>query len=176
MMPPQEWVPQFGPELRDVANAYIAASADFGGMSDPDFPGDVMPVSADIASLKGPRAPGAVSPKRRLEAMDALGIESQLVFPSGLGILGFLLTIGKKLPFPFEMAGDPRQHGARWLELYGEWALGATRTSDRIRPVLPLHGDTPEDLYARAERYIKAGAPGFWIASGALPGGCSPAS
>jgi predicted TIM-barrel fold metal-dependent hydrolase len=174
MMPAQEWASHFGPEVRGLAEAYMAAGAE--AMDDPDYPGDVMPVGADIAAVKGERAPGATEPLRRLEVMDAMGIGRQLMFPSGIGLLAFLQTIGKPLPFAYDTGEDPRACGSRWLEIYAEWALAVARSSDRLRPVLPLIGDTPGELYERARRLIDQGAPAFWIASGVLPGGCSPAN
>jgi hypothetical protein len=107
--------------------------------------------------------------------MDAMGIGRQLMYPSGIGLLGLLLIIGKKLPFTYDTGGDPRGCGRRWLEIYADWVLGTAQVPPRVRPVLPLHGDTPEELYATAKRLIHRGASAFWIASGILPGGCSPA-
>lgn len=174
MMPAELWPEKFGAEFREVASAYIAAAGE--AIHDPDYPGDIMPAGADIASIKGQRAPGAAEPRRRLEAMDAMGIARQLMYPSGIGILGLTMTLGKPLPFAYDTGGDLRACGARWLEAYADWALDAANVQDRVRPVLPLHGDSPESLFNQAVRLIRRGAPAFWIASGELPGGCSPAS
>lgn len=173
MMPGEAWVDQFGAQVAPVAEAYLIAGTD--SIQVPDFAGDVMPVTADVTLVKGPRAPGAVEPARRLEVMDAMGIGRQLMFPSGLGILGLLLTIGKPLPFAYDTGGDPRRCGERWLDIYSDWALADGRVPRRIRPVLPLTGETPEELYTKAKGLIDRGARAFWIASGVLPGGCSPA-
>ena len=174
MMPAELWPEKFGPEFRGVAEAYLAMGDE--SIGDADYPGDVMPVGADIAAIKGPRAPGATEPLRRIEAMDAMGIARQLMYPSGIGILGFAMTMGKRPPFAWDTGGDLAACGARWLEAYAAWALDAARGVDRVRPVLPLHGPTPDALCAMAKRLIEQGAPAFWIASGELPGGCSPAS
>jgi predicted TIM-barrel fold metal-dependent hydrolase len=176
VVPAQLWASRFGPELEALAQAY--APAEGGGetsMRPANFPGDVMPVGPDIGDVKGALAPGGVDPVRRLEVMDALGIRGQLMFPSGVGILGFTALIGKVHPALRKVSAEPRAFGRRLVEIYNDWAFEAARISQRLRPVAPLAGDTPEELCANARRIIDKGVRAVWLASGALPGGVSPA-
>jgi predicted TIM-barrel fold metal-dependent hydrolase len=176
MMPSQEWVTHFGPEARAFGEASaIPDGEDRNHTGVPDYRGDVAPIGPDIGSIKGAGAPGATDPLRRLEVLDALGIRKQLMFPGSIGLYGFLLYLGKRPP-GIPDAAVPDQAGVlRWMEIYNEWAIGVARTSDRLRPVLPLIGDTPEQLYINGRHLIDNGIKGLWIASGDLTGGRSPA-
>ena len=176
MMPSQEWVKHFGPEALTFAEASaIPDGEDRNHTGVPDYRGDVATIGPDIGSIKGANAPGATDPLRRLEVLDALGIRKQLMFPGSIGLYGFLLYLGKRPPGIPNAAVPDRAGALRWMEIYSEWAFGVARTSDRLRPVLPLIGDTPEQLYANARHLIDNGIKGLWIASGDLTGGCSPA-
>jgi predicted TIM-barrel fold metal-dependent hydrolase len=176
MMPAQEWVRHFGPEVRAFAEACAADDPqDKNTPWQPGYSGDIQPVGPDIGDVKGARAPGATNPERRLEVMDAMGVRRQLMFPSGVGLYGFAAVLGKVHPALKESGEDPQAVGKRWVELYNEWAIDAAKVSERIRPVLPVVGDTPEALYANALRLIDRGARALWLAAGPLPGGRSPA-
>jgi hypothetical protein len=176
-MPAQSWVSAFGSEVKGFADAYIKAfDGDPMSLNDPDYPGDIVPIGPDVAVLKGTRAPGGYDRQRRLDVMDALGIRRQLLFPSGLGIIALLARTGKPLPFRYDTDESLDALGRRLLDRYADWALDKAASSDRIRPVLPIAGRTPDELYECAADLIKRGAPALWIASGILPGGVSPAS
>jgi hypothetical protein len=176
-MPAQEWVSALGGEVRAFTDAYMAAyEGDAMSLHDPEYPGDVTPIGPEVAVIKGTRAPGGTDRVRRLDVMDALGINRQLMFPTGVGILALLLRMGKPLPFAYDTSETMDKLGARLLNLYADWALDKSAQSDRIRPVLPVAGQTPAELYDNAKALIKRGAPALWMASGILPGGCSPAS
>jgi predicted TIM-barrel fold metal-dependent hydrolase len=177
MMPAQEWVRHFGPEVAGFAAATAETDPeDKNSLGVPGYPGDLAPIGPDIGAVKGPGAPGATDPSRRLEVMDAMGVRRQLMFPGGIGLFGFFMLLGKRWPGALSSADeDPRKVGERWLELYRDWAFEAVRVSDRIRPVVPVYGDTPEALFANATRLIEGGVRALWMASGFLPGGRSPA-
>jgi hypothetical protein len=184
MMPAAEWPRYFGSEVKDLAefwerfsvaemNRLMPGKAEqllTGG-----YHGDVAAVGPDIGNVKGPNAPGATDPGRRLEVMDAMGIRSQLMFPSGIALLGFTAQLGKGHPELARFGSDVRRLGKRWMEVYSEWAITAARISGRIRPVLPVYGETPEALFDNARRLIDSGIRALWLASGALLGGRSPA-
>src|SRR5262245_13925005 len=123
-MPAQQWVASMGAQVKGFADAYMAAyEGDRMSLSDPDFSGDVTPIGPEVAVIKGTRAPGGTDRKRRLDVMDALGIKRQLMFPTGVGILGLLLRMGKPLPFAYDTDETMDGLGKRLLNLYAEWAL-----------------------------------------------------
>jgi len=181
MMPAQEWVRHFGPEVQAFADAWSLRSendrTDKNHPSVPDYPGDILPVGPDIGDVKGARAPGAMEPARRLEVMDAMGIRRQLMFPSGVGMHSFfMLSRDKNYKFLESIGGDRHALAKQWITLYNEWGIGAAKTSDRLRPALPVFGDTVEELIANARYLIKSGIRALWISSSQPPGGKSPAS
>ena len=61
MMPAQVWASELGPEFAEVAEAYLTAGAD--SIQDPDYPGDVMPVTEEIPAVKGPGRPAPPIPR-----------------------------------------------------------------------------------------------------------------
>jgi len=176
MMPAQEWAGQFGSEVKELAQACCEPNPeDANALGVADYAGDVAPVGPDVGSVKGASAPGATDPARRLQVMDAMGVRRQLMFPGSIGLSGFLFYIGKRPPgFPDHVVPD-RKGAERWLALYNDWAIDLARRHDRIRPVLPLIGDTPAELLANASHLIDNGIRALWLASGIPPGGRSPA-
>lgn len=175
-MPAQEWVRHFGPEVAAYAEAAsIPDEDDKNTTGIADYQGDVAPIGADVGMRKGSAAPGATDMDRRIAVLDALGIRKQLMFPGSIGLYGFLLYMGKRPPgIPDHVVPD-KAGARRWLHLYDEWAADIARRYDRIRPVLPVLGDTPQELIAHARKLIDSGIRAFWFAGGALPGGLSPA-
>jgi hypothetical protein len=184
MIPAGEWPRCFGSEVKDLAEFWERLSVEemnrlMPGRAEqllaPRYRGDVAAVGPDIGNVKGPDAPGATDPERRLEVMDAMGIRRQLMFPSGIALLGFTAQLGKGHPELARFGSNIRRLGRRWMEIYAEWAIAAARISDRIRPVLPVYGETPEVLLDNARKLIDRGIRALWLASGVLLGGRSPA-
>jgi len=177
MMPIQEWTRHFGDEMQPFVDAWIdTGENDSNDIMHPylrDYEGDTVPVGADLMKLKGARAPGATDIKRRLEVMDAMGVKQQLMFPTA--ILWPVMMMLDDTMFA-QVAPDNRRATIKArIHRYNEWGIEAARISPRIRPVLPLIGDTPEEIIENARHLIDNGIRTLWLLSGMLPGGRSPA-
>ena len=87
MMPAQIWEETFGPIAKPIADLIKSQPPRPNHASIPDYAGDVHPIeAATICKVKGPVAPGAVDIDRRIEVMDIMGIKSQLLFPTSIGL------------------------------------------------------------------------------------------
>ena len=60
MIPAQLWVETFGPECRELAEAFtnsdITDAEDKNASNIPDYPGDILPIDETIVNIKGARA------------------------------------------------------------------------------------------------------------------------
>ena len=182
MIPAQEWVNVFGKETQALVDFFVedvnqSEKENKNTMNIPDYQGDILPVAADVLSIKGARAPSAMSPERRIEVMDAMGIGHQLFFPTGLALMGVSLYKSADDPnFMRRITGDRRAIAKNWFHLYNEWLRTIVTVSDRLRPAALLYGDTPAEVIALAEQHIKAGFKAvMYLPSRQVPGGRSPA-
>jgi len=177
MMPLQEWTRHFGDEYQPFIDEWIATGETIADNINhphvPDYPGDIVPIGPDLLRLKGSRAPGATDLKRRLEVMDAMGVSQQLMFPSAI-IYAVMMMVDDTI-FPDLAKNNRRQACKAWVHSYNEWGIEAARVSPRIRPVLPVVGDTPEEVISQARHLIDNGIRALWFLSGELLGGRSPA-
>ena len=179
MMPVQAWADTFGTEVQPLVDAWTAnglGEASHGNHPNiPDYAGDILPINANIATVKGCRSPGAGDPVRRLEVMDAMGIDRQLMFP-GMGGYGLALLMNESNhAFLSTITGDRAGIAKRCIDLYNEWAVGIAQRSNRIRPAAPVYGNTVEELITYAKSLIDRGIKAIWLASPVPPANISPA-
>jgi predicted TIM-barrel fold metal-dependent hydrolase len=181
MMAAQTWVDFFGPEVKELADAVIAHSlpweTDNNSHNAPNYAGDVMAITDQLMSVKGPMAPGANDLTRRLDVMGAMGVQKQLMYPTGLGGWSmFLMMVDKYDPGCLSSVRTDRgAKAAKWLKRYNEWFLTTTKLSERIRPVPTLIGATVEELMAETHRMLDAGVRAVMLPASMAPGGRSPA-
>lgn len=178
MMPLQEWERHFGAEIQPLIDAWIATGqTDADNINHPylrDYGGDTVPIGPDLLALKGSRAPGATDMRRRLEVMDAMGIGKQLMFPTAM-IWPIMMLLDDRAFVSATPVGARRETIFGWIRQYNEWAIGVAKETDRIRPVAPLIGDTPDELIENARYLMDHGIRALWLLSGVPPGGRSPA-
>jgi predicted TIM-barrel fold metal-dependent hydrolase len=177
MVPAQLWGREFGAVTEPLARAFEGVAEHAGTPSVPGYPGDVVEINAHtVWAVKGPRAPGATDISRRTAVMDLMGVSRQLMYPSGVGILGsFLLSNADDPNFLAALQGDRRAYAFSLFEAHNAWAVRMARLSPRIRPVAALYGSSPEDLLARAKRLVESGIRVVWLLASTPPGGMSPA-
>lgn len=187
--PPHLWGSVFGPvgeRLAQVCAPMIAAM----GADYIDRPGqradDAAMTHENVWTLRHTGAPGAFDMVRRLEAMDLMGIRSQLIFPS-YGLWGQILSTpqggGPIASSLSRIMGDLPVEEMRHIGFAAtdEWNSWCARTSElapeRLRPVGMLKAPLDlDDLIAQTRELIGRGIRGVLINSGAPPAGMSPAS
>lgn len=193
MLPIQSWTEAFGPEMVPVvdwisrdwlspelgvgsATTISRGKSDKDDLNHPNYPGfegDIMPIDADVVNVKGSRAPGAVDPRRRLEMMDATGIQRQLIFPGVAGKLSRLALYDRE--FRPEISDRIKLEMAL-LEPVEDWTVRCASLSERLRPVVYLPAaQTVDALHDHIERLITRGIRAFHFRPSILPGGVSPA-
>jgi predicted TIM-barrel fold metal-dependent hydrolase len=180
-MPAQAWAREIGPIMEELAHHWMNNGLDCNDeRNHPNVPGytaDDKPITAEtIWRQKGCASPGAVDIRRRLEVMDVMGIDRQLMFPTaGLFAIYFLyLNEGYGLASSVKRT-DRKQYGYELMRGYNAWGKKVAKISDRIRPVLPVLAENIKDLYETARDLIDNGIRAIWMPSGVLPGGKSTA-
>jgi predicted TIM-barrel fold metal-dependent hydrolase len=187
--PPHLWGEIFGPvgaQLAQVCGPFIEAMGkDY--IARPQQAADDAPMTFEnVWTLRHTGAPGAFDMRRRLEAMDLMGVRRQLIFPS-YGLWGQILSTpeggGSTAAAIRQFLGDPSESETRALgfaatDEWNDWCVrAAAQDPDRLRPVGMLKAPRDvEDLIAQARGLIERGLKALLINSGVPPGGVSPAA
>lgn len=181
MIPSNLWTDYFGPAAQEIADRKFerfANSAD-NSVFRPDVTGDNEAITPEsVWTIKGPGAPSAIDLSRRCEAMDVMGIDRQLVFPS-FGLVGTTLLFN---PLAHEFLGyDPAlvdriKLGKAVLVEHNEWAAKITALgAGRLRPVGIIFADTLGELMQQTEDALASGIRAVWLPSALPPANTSPA-
>jgi predicted TIM-barrel fold metal-dependent hydrolase len=183
MMPLQAWEAEFGPSTKLLADTYktlpYCNPRNKNNQDVPEYVGDLTPIDEEsVWKTKGPRAPGSTDLKRRLEVMDAMGVQRTLLFPTSVGLFAAELftrsfQIGKM--FDSTPSVDAQAYARELFVVHNDWAVAMQTVSPRLRPVGLVHGDTVEDVYNMATDLVRRGIRAVWLIGGELPGGVSPA-
>jgi predicted TIM-barrel fold metal-dependent hydrolase len=154
-------------------------------MHQTDIVGDMKDIDPeDIWKIKGPSAPSAIDLGRRVEVLDVMGIDRQLVFPTtaiAAMIVGGMNDIAYEMRFGGDMSvfeGASRPEFAKsFLRAYNEWVVdNAVLADGRIRMVgiVPTRPDVNE-MIDTAKNLINAGVRAVYLQADVPPGGVSPA-
>lgn len=154
-------------------------------MHQTDIKGDLKEIDPeDIWKIKGPSAPSAIDLSRRVEVLDVMGIDKQLVFPTtaiAAMIVGGMEDIAYEMRFGGDQSvfeGISRPDFAKdFLRAYNEWVkANAVLADGRIRVVgiVPTRQDVTE-MIATAKDLIDAGVRAVYMQADVPPGGMSPA-
>ncbi|MCB2075853.1 MAG: amidohydrolase family protein [Novosphingobium sp.] len=187
--PPHLWGGIFGPvaeRLADVCAPFIQAMGD-DYINRPGQAADDSPMTAEnVWTLRHTGAPGAFDMERRLEAMDLMGVQRQLIFPS-YGLWGQILSTpegggpiaaGMRRFLGDLSVAESVELGFAATDEWNDWAVRTTALDpDRLRPVGMLKAPRDaDDLLAQASDLIGRGLKGLLINSGSPPAGLSPAT
>ena len=154
-------------------------------VSKDDLPIDPDSVWGHKGWLSGCSAPGAIDMQRRVEVLDFMGVQKQLVFPTG-PVAGLVLLIASTeflstlfgsdvdpALFQSEMAQDLARNVVR---AWNDWTIRQAKDgSSRLRPVAMLLPNKLDELMAEAERLIDGGVRAFMLPASVPPAGKSPA-
>jgi predicted TIM-barrel fold metal-dependent hydrolase len=185
MIPCHIWEQLYGDDVAPVIAMLNASprSTDNGlnTIARPDIAADEAEItSSSVWTSKGAAAPGAIDMDRRVEAMDAMGVDRSLVFPS-LGLVGIRLASSPELAsaaMATDMdAAEARRLGLLAMQIHNRWGADcATRDSARrARPVGVMLSESLEQMLADLEALIEAGYRAVWIPTANPPAGTSPA-
>jgi predicted TIM-barrel fold metal-dependent hydrolase len=183
MAPIHAWPEVFGESAREFVDLCVRMEVMNNGgantMNRPDVERDSTAINEQtVWSVRGPGAPGAFDLDRRLQVMDTMGVERQLLYP-GYGFIGTILALN---PLAHEFFGfDPSTVNAltladRAIQGHNDWCLRQTkRVSSRIRPVALLLTNSLEQMMRDAEKLLDSGARAVQIPNGSPPADMSPA-
>jgi hypothetical protein len=180
-MPAQVWAREIGPAMEDLArhwlNNGLSCKDELNHPNVPGYTADDKPIEGGtIWRQKGCASPGSVDVRRRLEVMDAMGIRRQLMFPTAGLFAIYMLYLHEDYGLARGVKRlDRKEYGYELMHAYNAWGKKVAKISDRIRPVLPVLGETVEDLFNTTRDLINNGIRAIWMPSGVLPGGKSPA-
>ena len=146
---------------------------------------DTRPIDADtIWTIKGPSAPSAIDFGRRVEVLDVMGVDHQLVYPTTA--LAALMVGGMDdLAFDMRFGGDESmfeglsrpEFTKGFLRAYNEWVTSdPVQAGGRIRLVgiVPTSTDLTEML-GTAKQLVDAGVRAVYLQADTPPGQVSPA-
>ncbi|HJQ05473.1 MAG TPA: amidohydrolase family protein [Nocardioides sp.] len=146
---------------------------------------DTMDIDASsIWEVKGPGSPSAIDLSRRVEVLDVMGVEKQLVFPTN-AIAAMMVGGMEDVAFAARFGGDesmfkgiPRPEFAQnFINAYNDWVIANAHVADgRIVMVgiVPTSDDVQE-MVATAQRLVDGGVKAVWMQADTPPGGVSPA-
>jgi predicted TIM-barrel fold metal-dependent hydrolase len=177
-LPAQLWVETFGEVARPMAELMLGQQPSNPNHANvPDYEGDVKSIDPQtIWGMKGPKSAGAVDIRRRIGVLDMMAIDRQLLFPTSIGAWGMALYGAPEgTPLYQKFQERSRSYAESLFDAFNGWAVETARISPRVRPVTPVYGNSPEDLYNRVEGLIKQGVRAVTVMASALPGGESPA-
>jgi predicted TIM-barrel fold metal-dependent hydrolase len=187
--PPHLWGEIFGPvaeRLAEVCAPMIKAM----GEDYIDRPGqaaDDAPMTLEnVWTVRHTGAPGAFDMARRLEAMDLMGVRSQLIFPS-YGLWGQILSTpeggGPIAASLRSIMGsisveEMRSIGFAATDEWNDWCVRTSALAPgRLRPVGMFKAPADvDDLLAQAQDLIGRGLKAVLINTGTPLAGLSPAS
>lgn len=146
---------------------------------------DTMAIDeGSIWEVKGPGSPSAIDLSRRVEVLDVMGVEKQLVFPTnaiGAMIVGGMEDVAFQMRFGGDESmfkGVPRpQFAKNFIRAYNEWVIKNAHVADgRIVMVgiVPTSEDAQE-MIDTAQFLVDGGVKAVWMQADTPPGGVSPA-
>jgi len=116
----------------------------------------------NVWKIKGVAAPGAATAEGRLQTLDIMGIDKQIVFPQ---------------VFVCNLAWADSDEAMTAMQTYNDFAIEWTRAGKgRLRPCTVLNLRDIDAACEEAERVIKGGARAVFIPDGLPPGNKSPAA
>jgi predicted TIM-barrel fold metal-dependent hydrolase len=181
MMPAQIWTDTFGEVARPIAEMIMSMPVRNKNTANiPGFAGDHAALREEtLWTTKGADSPGSVDMDRRLDVMDMMGIKSQLLFATSIGLWGMsMINMSPGSAMLNQLGGDAEggyAYARKLMAAHNEWLVGVARRTKRIKAIAPVHCNTVDALIAGARWAIDNGMAGIWITSGLLPGGVSPA-
>lgn len=145
----------------------------------PDIEADDVEINEEtVWTVKGAGAPAAIDFSRRVEAMDAMGIDRQLIYP-GYGTVALFLEHNPSAPE--YMGFEPGTVDAKGLSRtiakgHNEWCVEiASVMGARGRPIGMIPTDSIDQMMRDAQELIDRGLRAFVIPNGTPPAGLSPA-
>jgi predicted TIM-barrel fold metal-dependent hydrolase len=181
--PMQHWPQLFGESatefLNICKNMEIMSNAGLNSPNRPDLLCDDMPITTEtVWKEKGPAAPAASDLRRRVEVLDKMGVDRQLVYP-GFGFVAMLLTYYPKVHefFGFDpTVVDTKGLAQRAIRGHNEWCLRLTKElGGRVRPVALLPTNSLSQMMHDAQELLAGGVRAVMIPNGTPPGDMSPA-
>ena len=137
MMPAQIWTDTFGEVARPIAEMIM--SMPVRSKNAANIPGytrdDAELTEAGLWITKGAGSPGSVDMDRRLDVMDMMGIKSQLLFATSIGLWGMsMINMSPDAEMLSRLGGDAKGGYAYAQELmaaHNEWRFqGQLRKPD----------------------------------------------
>lgn len=184
MVPSHFWGEVFGSSAGRMAEDFIEVIKRLGSdvIYDPDVQADDLEINRkSVWEVRGSRAPGAIDFSRRVEVLDVMGIDKQLLFPS-FAVFAAVASTGDEdfirtkwgIDLPMD---EVRSLGRGGIGDYNSWAASVTALApDRLRPVGYVVDDgSVSDLLDQTRDLVNRGIRAINVPAGAPPGGVSPA-
>lgn len=172
---------------RIMGNILASADQNAGNadnMCQPDIAGDTGVIDPEhIWEIKGPAAPSAIDLGRRVEVLDAMGIDRQLVFPT-TAIAAMMVGGMSDTAYQMRWGGDrsvfegmSRPEFTRlFLHAYNDWVIDKVNLANgriRLVGIVPTSSDAGE-MISTAEYLVSSGVRAVYLQADVPPGGVAP--
>ncbi|MGD9995663.1 MAG: amidohydrolase family protein [Ilumatobacteraceae bacterium] len=185
MIPCHVWLEWFGDDVApviDLMNSSPRATNNgLNTIARPDIVADDAEItSTSVWNDKGAAAPGAFDMDRRIDAMDAMGVDRSLVFPS-FGLIGIRLASSPELggaAFQVDLPiADARRLGVLAMDVHNRWGARVTtgEAGRRARPVGVMLTESVDQMLDDLHSLIASGYRAVWIPTANPPAETSPA-
>ncbi len=185
MVPFHFWAQEFGEEvaavLQPFGTSHRFTDNGLNSIVRPDVAADDVAITSDVVwSMKGAGAPAAFDMSRRVELMDAMGVDKALMFPS-FGLMGIRMAASPALAGPSFGVDltetDARRIGLQVMNAFNDWAVRITKETDgrRLRPVAVMLTESVDEMMRQLADLIARGVKAVWIPAATPPGNTSPA-
>ena len=170
-LPVSHWREEFGSAVGEFVEAQMKL------VFNPDADKDEAPINVhNVWNLKMEQAPGAFDLQRRLEVIDFVGIDRQIIFPGGLGQQAIYFYNKADDPAAFSaITANRKQYAHKLIECHNDWCVRAWRGQDRLRTVAILLEESVDDMYNTLKSLIDKGVRLVQLSCTKPPAGLSPA-
>lgn len=183
MAPVHKWPEIFGEQAIELTKMSegleILKNAGANSLCRPEILADDAPISrVAVWQERGCQAPSAIDLERRVEVMDLMGIERQLVFP-GFAFLATLLMFNPYAPMVYNFDPKTFDHisaAKKAIGAHNDWCIRLTRElGGRLRPAAMLLTENLDQMCRDAQELFDRGTRAVMIPNGVPPADMSPA-
>lgn len=172
-IPINHWADTYG----QVASDFVRALSSSGHLVAAERDADDTPITEqNVLQAKMEQAPGAFDFGRRLEVMDFMGYDRQILFPGNMALFAHAFRVNADDPtYLPALTGDRKRYATSLIGLYNDWCARVGAENNRFRPVGLIIEDSVEAMMVTLRSLADRGVRLVTMPVDAPPAGFSPA-